>query len=89
MIGIGSSLVQVAPSSSTSLDGYISRNEKLKKLHENLYHIPRLWNILIPVNPLPPGGSTKFFKPECSGEFKELNKIIKVKFSESTACLLN
>jgi hypothetical protein len=44
---------------------------------------------LIHVNPLPPGGSTKFFKLECNDEFKEFDKIIKVEFSRSTTCLLN
>jgi hypothetical protein len=71
-----------------SMDGPISRSEKFKKLHENPNHIPRLWDILIHVDPLPPGGSTKFFKLECSDELKELDKIIKVEFSGSTICLL-
>jgi hypothetical protein len=72
-----------------SLDGPISRSEKFKKLHENRNHIPRLEDILIPINPLPPWGSTKFFKVECSGELKEGDKIIRVEFLGSTTCVLS
>ncbi len=71
------------------MDGPISRSEKFKKLHENPNHIPRLGDILIHVDPLPQGGSTKFFKPKWNGELKELDKIIKVEFLGFTPCLLN
>jgi hypothetical protein len=30
--------------------------------------IPRLGDILIPIDPLPLGSSIKLFKPECSGD---------------------
>jgi len=52
-------------------------------------HISRLGNILIPINPLPLGGSIKFFKLECSGELKEGDRIIRVEFSRSAACVLS
>jgi hypothetical protein len=51
-------------------------------------HIPRLGNILIPIDPLPLGGSTKFFKLECSGEFKG-DKVIKVKNLRFATCVLS
>jgi hypothetical protein len=56
MIGVGSSLARVAPNYSMSLSGPISWSEKFKKLHENPNHIPRLIDILIPVDALPLGG---------------------------------
>jgi hypothetical protein len=51
-------------------------------------HIPRLGNILIPIDPLPLGGSTKFFKLECNGEFKG-DKVIKVKNLRFATCVLS
>jgi hypothetical protein len=72
-----------------SLNGPISWSEKLKKLHENPNHIPRLGDILIPINPLPPRGFTKFFKLECNGELKEGDRIIRVEFLGSTTCVLS
>jgi hypothetical protein len=62
------------------LDGPINQSEKFKKLHENPNHIPRLRDILIPVDPLPLGSSVKFFKPKCNGELQEGDKIFKVDF---------
>jgi hypothetical protein len=62
------------------LDGPINQSEKFKKLHENPNHIPRLRDILIPVDPLPLGSSVKFVKPKCNGELQEGDKIFKVDF---------
>jgi hypothetical protein len=56
MIGIGSSFTRIAPSSSMSLNGFISWSGKFRKLHENLNHIPGLGDILILVDAVPLGG---------------------------------
>lgn len=39
---------------------------------------------MIHVDPLPLGGTAKFFKPEYNGELKEGDIIIRVEFSRST-----
>jgi hypothetical protein len=78
MIRVGSSSTQVAPSSSTSLDGLINQNEKFQKLHENFNNIPKLGDLWILIDPLPLGSYAKFFKPECINEFKDEDIIVKV-----------
>ncbi len=89
MIRVGCSSTQVALGSSMSLDGPINQSENFKKLHENPNHIPKLRDILIHVDPLPLGRSTKFFKLEYNGELKEGDIIIKVEFFRPTTCVLN
>lgn len=82
IIGVGCSSTRVALGFSMSLDYPINQIE-------NPNHIPRLWDILIHVDPLPLGDSIKFFKLEYSGEFKEGDIIIRVEFLGSTICVLN
>jgi hypothetical protein len=89
MIGARCSSTQVAPNFSTFLDGLINQSEKFQKLHDNLNNIHRLGNIWIPIDPLPLGSSTKFFKPKCNSEFKEGDIIIKLKLSRFAVCTLN
>jgi hypothetical protein len=85
----GSSSTPTTPSSSTYLNGLIIRNERSRKIHENLNSILRLGDIWLLVDPPLLGGCAKFFKLEHSNEFKEGDRIVRVELFGVTACVLS